>query len=193
MTSSEAKNSLIAGNARFATGIFSEKALGRDRLRDLSENGQHPFALIVCCSDSRVPPELIFDQGLGDLFVVRTAGNVLDEVALGSIEYGAEHLGIPLIVVLGHEKCGAVKATVDSHGGHGVHGCIRSITDKIKISLDKVGDSDNIYEDCTDENIRATMAEIRSNRIVAELLAEGRTEVAGAKYGIGDGKVTFWD
>lgn len=193
MTSSESKNMLVAGNGRFISDAMNCGNLGRDRIRDLSENGQHPFALVVCCSDSRIPPELVFDQGLGDLFVVRTAGNVVDDVALGSIEYGAEHLGIPLIVVLGHEKCGAVKATVDSNGGKGVHGCIKSITDIIKISLDKVGASGNVYEACTDENIRNTIIEIKNNTIIAELIHEGKTAVVGAKYGIDDGKVTFWE
>ena len=190
MTSAEAKKLLLAGNDRYTAGALSTKALDENRRRDLSDNGQHPFALIVCCSDSRVPPELIFDQGLGDLFIVRTAGNVVDEVALGSIEYGAEHLHIPLIVVLGHEKCGAVKATVDSRG-ETVHGCVKYITDKIQISLDKVGAAGDVYEACTDENIRHTIEEIKGNGIVAELLREGKTEVAGAKYGIADGKVTF--
>jgi carbonic anhydrase len=192
MTPTESREKLIAGNERFTAGKPGAKDLGSTRRQDLSDNGQHPLALVVCCSDSRVPPELIFDQGLGDLFVVRTAGNVVDDVALGSIEYGAEHLHIPLIVVLGHEKCGAVKATVDSARAHEhVHGCIKSITDKIKKSLDKVGDTLNVYEDCTNENIRSTMNEISANKIVGALIREGNTKVVGAKYGISTGKVTF--
>jgi carbonic anhydrase len=190
MTSHESKQRLIAGNDRFTAGKPADKDLGPSRRRALSDNGQAPFALIVCCADSRVPPEHIFDQGLGDLFVVRTAGNVVDDVALGSIEYGAEHLHIPLIVVLGHEKCGAVKATVDS-AGHTVHGALRSITDKIQRSIDRVGASGDVYEDVTDENIRSTLAEIKSNKVIAGLISEGKTEVTGAKYGISSGQVTF--
>ena len=135
-----------------------------------------------------LPPEYIFDQGLGALFIVRTAGNVVDDVALGSIEYGAEHLAIPLIVVLGHEQCGAVKATVD--GGE-FHGCIKTITDKIALSLHRVGRTAAVYEDCADENIRQTISDIKNNKIVAELIHEGKTEVVGAKYGLRTGKVTF--
>jgi carbonic anhydrase len=86
-----------------------------------------------------------------------------------------------------------VDSVYSDSGGHGIHGCIKSITDKIKISLDKVGAAGNVYEDCTDENIRNTMAEIKNNKVIAELLREGKTEVVGAKYGIDDGKVTFWD
>ena len=189
MTSSEARNRLMAGNKRFVEGTLTAKDIGESRIRDLSDNGQHPFAVVVCCSDSRVPPEIVFDQGLGELFIVRTAGNVVDDVALGSVEYGAEHLGIPLIVVLGHEKCGAVRATIDAHGG--VHGCIKAITDKIGRSYDKVCESRNAYEACEDENIRDTAAEIRSNTVIKHLIRSGKVEVVGAKYAIGTGKVTF--
>jgi carbonic anhydrase len=189
MTALEAKKKLAEGNINYVSGAHSAKELGESRRLDLFQNGQHPFALIVCCSDSRVPPELLFDAGLGELFVVRTAGNILDEIGMGSVEYGAEHLHIPLIVVLGHECCGAVKATVD--GGE-IHGCIKSITDKIGVSLKKVGQADNLYEACEDENIRATVDEIRKNHVVSELLKEGKVEVTGAKYGIKSGVVTFF-
>src|SRR5688572_28409492 len=101
---------LMAGNARFVADKPSLEHLGAVRRTTLAK-GQNPIAIVLCCSDSRVPPEYVFDQGLGDLFVVRVAGNVADEVALGSIEYAAEHLGTPLLLVLGHEACGAVKAT----------------------------------------------------------------------------------
>jgi carbonic anhydrase len=191
MTADESRKKLTEGNGRFAAGKPGVRESSLPRIRELSENGQHPLAIIVSCSDSRVPPEFIFDQGLGDLFVVRTAGNVVDDVALGSIEYGAEHLHIPLILVLGHEKCGAVRATVDSAGGD-VRGSLRAITDKIKKSLYRAGASDNIYEGCADENIRNTMSDIRNNKVIAGLIHEGRVQVAGAKYGIGDGKVTFF-
>ena len=103
------------GNARFAADKPARKDIGARRRAELAK-GQRPFAVILTCSDSRVAPELIFDQGLGDLFVLRVAGNVTDPVVLGSIEYAVEHLKTPLIVVLGHEACGAVKAAMD--GGH---------------------------------------------------------------------------
>jgi len=117
-TADEAWAKLVAGNARFTKGDLSEYLLhlahevSPERRQELGL-GQHPFAVVLTCSDSRVAPELIFDQGLGDLFVVRTAGNVPDPVALGSIEYGLLHLKAPLLVVLGHTKCGAVTATLD--------------------------------------------------------------------------------
>lgn len=197
MTASEARKKLIAGNERFIAGKPDNKDISAYRRRELAENGQHPFALIVCCSDSRVPPEILFDQGLGELFVVRTAGNVVDDIGMGSIEYGAEHLHIPLVVVLGHENCGAVKATVDSglasidaNGGE-VHGCIHAVVSKIDKARLKVAGAADPYTACEDENIRNVVEEIRSNSVIAGLLEERKLEIVGAKYGITDGRVTF--
>jgi carbonic anhydrase len=189
MTAEEAKKRLAEGNQRYVSGTHSTKELNESRRMDLFQNGQHPFALVVCCSDSRMPPELLFDAGLGELFVVRTAGNVLDEIGMGSVEYGTEHLHIPLVIVLGHENCGAVKATVD--GGE-IHGCIKSITDKIGVSLKKLGSPADPYTACEDENIRTTVEEIKKNHVVSELLHQDKTEVVGAKYGIKSGAVTFF-
>ena len=189
MTANEAKKKLIDGNDRFVSGSRADTDLSAARRQDLSANGQHPFATIICCSDSRVAPELLFDQGLGDLFVIRTAGNVVDDIALGSIEYAAEHLGVPLIVVLGHTQCGAVKATVDG-GGH-AHGCIKAIVDKIAVSMEKTRGAADAYTACEDENIAAVTAEIAGNTIVSEMIAKGETTVVGAKYNVASGAVTF--
>jgi carbonic anhydrase len=183
------KQKLIEGNERFVRGESIERTINKNELEELAAKGQKPFALIVCCSDSRVPPELLFDQGFGDIFVVRTAGNVVDEVGLGSIEYGAEHLHIPLIVVLGHENCGAVKATID---GGPAQGAVKSITDRIYVSYSKLKDSENIYAECEDENIRSTINEIKGNPLIAHLISAGKTEVIGAKYGIRSGEVRFF-
>ncbi|HEY2357466.1 MAG TPA: carbonic anhydrase [Phenylobacterium sp.] len=114
----DALKRLVQGNARFAHGraIHPDSAVAR---RKLLVNSQHPFATILACSDSRVPPELIFDQGLGDLFVIRVAGNVVDDPVLASVEYSVIHLGSPLVMVLGHERCGAVTATLEALAGRG--------------------------------------------------------------------------
>ncbi|MEK7804022.1 MAG: carbonic anhydrase, partial [Deltaproteobacteria bacterium] len=109
ISADEALKKLIDGNNRFVQSAQAQKDIGNNRRTELTK-GQHPFAVILSCSDSRVPPEHIFDQGLGDIFVVRVAGNVADSIELGSVEYAAEHLGVPLILVLGHQSCGAVKA-----------------------------------------------------------------------------------
>src|SRR5437899_1684360 len=109
----EAISKLKEGNGRYTSGNVQHPGQTAERRTELA-NTQHPFAAIVSCSDSRVPPEIVFDQGLGDLFVVRVAGNVIDDHALGSIEYAVDHLGVRLIVVLGHQSCGAVKAAKET-------------------------------------------------------------------------------
>lgn len=188
-----ARQMLVAGNYRFVSGNFAAKNLSVFRREELKKNGQKPFAIIVTCSDSRVPPELLFDQALGDLFVIRVAGNVVDPVAVGSVEYGAEHLGSPLIVVMGHEKCGAVKATVQ--GGE-VPGSIGAIVSKIKPSVDKVkatgATGDDLAEKSADENVKAVIAELEKSPIIKERVEKGELTVMGAKYLIGKGTVEWF-
>jgi len=122
---------LLTGNHRYATGRSRHPDEGARRRHTLAA-GQHPFAVVVGCVDSRVPPELVFDQGLGDLLCIRTAGQVLDEAVLGSIQYGVEELGIRLVLVLGHERCGAVAATLDHlRSGTPVPGHLELLVDEI--------------------------------------------------------------
>ncbi|MHC1682174.1 MAG: carbonic anhydrase [Clostridiaceae bacterium] len=191
-SATEAKKLLEEGNTRYVAKETLAKDISDTRKKDLVTNGQHPFAIIVSCSDSRVAPEVVFDQGLGDLFVIRDAGNVVDAITLGSIEYGAEHLGAPLIVVLGHEKCGAVKATVD--GGE-LPENIQAIVNKIKPSLDKAkatgAAADELYVKTEDENIEHTIAEIEASPVIKHLVEENKVQIVGAKYHIEDGKVEF--
>ena len=190
MNKETALQKLIDGNKRYTADKSAARDISQSRRTDLADNGQHPFALIVGCSDSRVPPELIFDCGLGELFVVRTAGNVVDEFCMGSIEYGAEHLHLPVIVVLGHEGCGAVQATVN--GGE-VHGCLGKIMEHIGEAHKTVAGAENVYTACEDENIRRTVRQIEENPVIKELLGKGETCVIGAKYGLCDGAVSFFD
>ena len=191
-TAAEAKQLLIDGNKRFVKGEFAVKEVGQAERKKLSTEGQKPFAVIVCCSDSRVPAELIFDQDLGDLFVVREAGNVVDALTLGSIEYGAEHLNAPLIVVLGHENCGAVKATVD--GGE-VSANISEIIKQIKPALEKAKkdnvSKEKLYEVCEDGNIENTVAKIKESAVIKHLEEEKKVTIIGAKYHLESGEVTF--
>lgn len=185
----EAKEKLLEGNRRFVSGTLAQKELGSSRLIDLAENGQHPFAVIVCCSDSRVPPEILLDQGLGDIFVIRTAGNVIDEVALGSIEYAVLHLHVSLVVVLGHENCGAVKAAVDDGGSEG---SIQAVIDKIIPALKSCRDSNDIYKDCEDQNIFNMAEIIKNDSTLHPLIHENKLEVVGAKYSITSGLIHFF-
>ncbi len=112
MTADQALNALMEGNARFVSGNVCHPNQNDESLAK-AVSGQQPFAVIVSCSDSRAPPEILFDQGIGDIFVVRTAGEVMDNATIGTIEYAVEHLHVPLIVVLGHDDCGAVKAAIE--------------------------------------------------------------------------------
>ncbi|MEU7056946.1 carbonic anhydrase [Streptomyces sp. NPDC046197] len=131
LTPKGALDELLAGNRRYASGRPAHPHEGSDR-RHLLATAQHPFAVVVGCVDSRVPPELVFDQGLGDLLCIRTAGQALDEAVLGSIQYGVEELRIPLVLVLGHERCGAVAATLEHlRAGAPVPGHLGLLVDEI--------------------------------------------------------------
>ena len=119
---------LAAGNVRFVEEKQTPQVLGAERRLELARHGQHPRTVVLSCSDSRLPPEYVFDQQLGEVFVVRTAGNVAGSVALGSIEYAVEHFGVPVIVVLGHRSCGAVRAAVEFHEKHTeLHGFVGEV------------------------------------------------------------------
>jgi len=192
VTAEEAKHLLVEGNQRFITGLPAQKNMGSARRLELKEKGQKPFAVVLTCSDSRVPPELLFDQSVGDLFVVRNAGNILEPVSLGSIEYAVDHLHIPLVVVLGHDKCGAVKAAVD--GGE-APGSIGAIIKKIKPAVEKALAAgiagDELYARVEDENIKTVVAELKESPVIKQFLAGGKVTVAGAKYYLGPGEVRF--
>lgn len=186
---SESAKKLLEGNLRFVSGKSIHGNQSLERVKDVVK-GQHPFAIIVGCSDSRVPPEIIFDQGVGDLFVIRTAGNLVDDIALGSIEYAVEHLHVPLIVVLGHEKCGAVDATLQ--GGE-APGQIQKLIDKIKPAVDE---SANLSGDKLDNAILANIKRIvdqlkNSKPIIEEYLHHRKLNIIGARYDLDEGKVTL--
>lgn len=190
----QAKQLLMEGNQRFSSGQLLAKNMGTARLEELLSKGQKPFAVILTCSDSRVPPELIFDQALGDLFIIRVAGNVVSPIVMGSIEYGVEHLQVPLLVILGHENCGAVKSTIDA-GEAPVPGNIANIVEMIKPSVAKAraagAAGDTLYEMACDENTKAMKAIIEKSKIVKELTEHGKLQVVSAKYYLSNGKVKF--
>ena len=155
----------------------------RNELKD----GQSPYAVIVSCSDSRVTPTTIFNAGLGEIFDIRIAGNVVDDDALGSIEYGAEHLNTPLIVVIGHQSCGAVTATYNSVvKGEKATGHIEDIVEKIQPNVK----SDGTIDDAIKANIDSVVKQISEDETIKHLISEGKVKVIGAYYSL-DGKVTF--
>lgn len=153
---------------------------------------QHPFAVVISCSDSRVSPELIFDQGLGDLFVIRTAGNLIGGLELGSVEYAVEHLGVDLIIVLGHQQCGAVKAFVE--GGE-AHGHIKDIIDSLKketeISNVPPGDK-NRLDDCIRANILHGIHQLKEqSAIIKERLDSKQLQIKACYYDLEKGIVSI--
>jgi carbonic anhydrase len=183
----QALQKLIEGNKRFTLSKQSHPNQNKERRQELAK-GQKPFAVIVGCSDSRVPPEIIFDQGLGDLFVIRVAGNIVDDVALGSIEYAVDHLGTRLIVVLGHSKCGAVTATVQ---GGTPHGHVGSIMEAIKPAISAAKDlPGNLADNTIKANARLVASQIQSSQpILSELARLDKIAVVSAYYDIENGEV----
>ncbi len=186
-TPAEALERLLAGNRRFFSGLPASRSAAAARRKELA-TGQKPFAVVVCCSDSRVGPEVVFDQGLGDIFVVRTAGEVVDDVGLGSIEYAVEHLGSPLVVVLGHEGCGAVTAALEGGDAPGHIGAVvKAIAPAVAESAGAPGDA---LDNAVRAQIRAVVRRLRSAApIVAELVHAGRVRVVGARYDLDTGVV----
>lgn len=176
---------LMQGNKRYTSGKPAHPNSGAKRRAQVAR-GQHPFAVVVSCADSRVPPEVLFDQGLGDLFVVRSAGHVVDDLALGSIEYAVEHLGVNLIVVLGHERCGAVDATVK--GGE-APGHVNSVVQAIKPAVDKVrGKHGDLLCNAVKSNVKQVAEKIKgSGPIVSEAFNDGTLAVVGAYYDLDTG------
>lgn len=185
-TADEALTRLKEGNRRFLSDESEMINVSGERRQQL-EDGQEPYVVVVSCSDSRVTPTAVFNVGLGEIFDVRIAGNVVDKDALGSIEYGVEHLHAPLIVVMGHEKCGAVTAAYDKlKKGTEVDGNIKSIVDKITPSIK---DSDDLDEAIHD-NIDKVADTIENDKIVKHLMDQGKVRLVKAYYAL-DGTVTF--
>lgn len=190
-TPAEAWKTLMAGNAKFVDGASSHPNQDSARRASLLSH-QHPFVMIFGCSDSRLAAEIIFDLGLGDAFVVRTAGHVIDNTALGSLEYGVEYLQVPLIVVLGHDNCGAVtatKAAVDT--GNMPAGFVRDLVERITpsvlASLRK--DKDSSVNAMVEEHVQQTAARLVENSpIIATAVARQRTAVVGLTYRLEDGR-----
>ena len=189
VTPDSALAELKAGNLHHARHQYQHPHETVARRRELVD-GQHPHAEILSCADSRVPPELVFDQGLGDLFVVRVAGNVATDTEIGSLEYGAEHLHIPLLVVLGHESCGAVTAAVQ--GGE-AEGHIATLVNLIKPAVDKSrGKPGDPVANAVRVNVQMVVQQLRSSTpVLSELVAQGKLKIVGGVYSLETCKVTW--
>ncbi len=198
----EALRRLKEGNRRFASGSGSVDGLPRRARRAELLTGQQPFAIVLGCSDSRVPAELVFDQGLGDLFVIRVAGNVVAPSQIGSVEFAAERFGTRLVVVLGHSQCGAVLATLEAlrRPDEGQSRNLRSIVDRIRPSLEGlvatplVRDFDGLAREAVRANVRASANQLRHGSEILERLIDGDgLLVVGAEYSLESGLVDVFD
>ncbi|HCW08502.1 MAG TPA: carbonate dehydratase [Cytophagales bacterium] len=191
-TPAQALQWLKEGNIRFAKGQSAKPHQDVNRLKEVAQ-GQNPFATIVGCSDSRVPNEIIFDQGLGDLFIVRTAGQVSTFASWGSIEFAEEILGTNLIVVMGHTKCGAVTAAVNLPE---VPGHIVTLINAIKPAVEKAREKkpDHLVDESIRENVRMQVQQLKDlEPVLAKRVREGSLMIIGAVYDLNTGLVEFFE
>ena len=198
VSAQEAIARLREGNARFANNLRSVAALSSQAHREDLVGGQSPFATILSCSDSRAPSELIFDCGLGDLFVVRVAGNVVAPSLVGSVEFASAMFGTPLVVVMGHTHCGAVKATLDVLRGSSDAPSpnVRDIVDRIAPALTELVKPDvnsaALMSSAIRANVRSSVNHLKhGSRLLEERIAAGHLQVVGAEYSLETGVVTF--
>lgn len=201
ITANEALERLREGNERFASNVRSlDSLLSHTRRGDLTA-GQEPFAIILGCSDSRVPAELVFDQGLGDLFVIRVAGNIVAPSQVGSVEFAATRYGTRLVVVLGHSQCGAILATLEELQAPAEHQSrnLASIVDRVRPSVETLlatdlrHDPDALVRNAVRANVRASVNQLRhGSAILEQLIAEDGLLVVGAEYSLETGLVEFF-
>lgn len=202
ISAEEALERLRNGNSRFVSGLRSDGIRSNDLRRALTKDQQNPFAIILGCSDSRVPAEIVFDQGLGDLFVIRVAGNIVAPSQIGSVEFAASNFGTPLAVVLGHSQCGAVLATLEylrdpERREHSANS--RSIIDRIRPSVEKLlesehaDDTEQLAEAAVRANVEASVNRLmHGSEILEELIGRNALRVVGAEYSLETGAVEFF-
>jgi carbonic anhydrase len=202
ISAQQALERLREGNRRFVSGVQSTDALASQMRRSELSAGQEPFAIILGCSDSRVPAEIIFDQGLGDLFVIRVAGNIVAPSQVGSVEFAAERFGTKLVVVLGHSQCGAILATLEELGRPSGDQSknLRSIVDRIRASVEAVLTPElgrqpgELVRRAVRANIRASANHLRhGSEVLERLLQKDGLLVVGGEYSLETGIVEFFD
>jgi carbonic anhydrase len=201
ITALEALERLKAGNHRFVSDVRNRDTLVNPTRPDDLVDGQEPFAVILGCSDSRVPVEIIFDQGLGDLFVIRVAGNIVAPSLIGSVEFAAERFATRLVVVLGHSRCGAVQATLEEmeHPSEDPSHNIRSIVDYIRPSVEELfdtdlrNDRDALVRHAVRANVRASVNHLRhGSALLEDLVRSDGLLITGAEYALETGVVDFF-
>jgi len=201
ISASEALQRLKAGNQRYTSDALEHAIASEARRKQLVAN-QDPFAVILGCADSRVPAELVFDQGLGDLFVIRVAGNIVAPSQIGSVEFAAAKFGVRLVVVLGHTCCGAIEATVDElqQADEVISPNLASIVNRISpavkglINTDVANDRDQLLYAAMQANIRASVTQLQtSSQILTQLIQDDALKIVGAEYALDTGIVDFLD
>jgi carbonic anhydrase len=187
ITPDEALKKLIEGNQRFIGGKPTAPNRSMARLREIAK-GQKPYAAFLSCADSRVPVEILFDQGFGDLFVCRVAGSAATAEETGSLEYGAAVLGAKVLMVLGHEYCGAVKAELD---GEEVPGSIQAVLDQVKPAVAMLKDkkAKGALDEAISNNVKLQVAKLKESPVLSSLVKEGKLKIVGAVYDLDEGKV----
>jgi carbonic anhydrase len=198
----DALERLREGNRRFVSDWRLSRVLASHNRRNELADGQEPFGVVLGCSDSRVPAEIVFDQGLGDLFVIRVAGNVVAPSQVGSVEFAAERFGTRLVVVLGHSRCGAVVATLESLNPFAQKPSpnLRSITDRIRPSVEMLlrtevaGDPEALVREGVRANVRVSASQLRhGSQLLEQLIEKDGLLVVGAVYSLDTGEVEFLD
>jgi carbonic anhydrase len=198
----EALERLRKGNGRFVSDVSGREILTSPARRNELAAGQEPLAIILGCSDSRVPAEIVFDQGLGDLFVIRVAGNIVAPSQVGSVEFAADRFGTRLVVVLGHSRCGAILATLEElgHPREGQSRNLRSIVDRIRPSVEALlatelrHDADALVREAVRANIRASANHLRhGSEVLEQLIQNDGLLVVGAEYSLETGVVEFFE
>lgn len=202
ISAQEALERLREGNRRFVSGVRSVDTLMSQTQRNELVAGQNPFAVILGCSDSRVPVEIIFDQGLGDLFVIRVAGNIVAASQIGSVEFAAEHFGTRLVVVLGHTRCGAVQATLEElqRPTENQSRNLRSIVDRIRPAVEGLlatelrDDPEVLARQAVRANVRVSADSLRhGSEVLEQLIQKQGLVVVGGEYSLETGAVDFFD
>jgi carbonic anhydrase len=202
ISAQEALERLREGNGRFVSGVRSSETLTSQTRRSELVAGQEPFAIVLGCSDSRVPAEIVFDQGLGDLFVIRVAGNIVASSQVGSVEFAAERFGTRLVVVLGHSRCGAVLATLEElvRPTQGRSPNLHSIVDRVRPSVEALmatelkHDPDALLRHAVRANVRVSADHLRhGSEILERLIQSDGLLVVGAEYSLETGVVDFFD
>lgn len=179
---------LMAGNQRFSEHHQAFPHQAKNRLKEVSQS-QHPFATVLTCADSRVPVEILFDQGVGDIFDVRVAGNIVTPVVMGSLEYAIELLETPVLIVLGHERCGAVTAAVQNSPLPGAIGTfVEAILPAVEASKGQDGDP---IENAVQQNVRYQLEQVKKSELVARRLAAGSLKLVGSRYDLDTGEVSI--